>query len=74
MVCIFVLDSKRYVRRTVVVPGPSVLTETIGIQGKNSNIMFRKICLHHQAIKSIYLFSYNGCTLSYHPSISLNSK
>ena len=26
--------------------------------------MFHKICLH-QAIKSIYLFSYNGCTLSY---------
>ena len=25
--------------------------------------MFRKICLHHQAIKSIYLFSYNGSTL-----------
>ena len=27
------------------------------------DIMFRKICLHHQAIKSIYLFSYNGSTL-----------
>ena len=29
MVCIFVLDSKRYVIRTVVVPDPSALTETM---------------------------------------------
>ena len=29
-------------------------------------IIFRKVCLHHQAIKSIYLFPYNGSTL---PSI-----
>ena len=36
--------------------------------------MFRKICLHHQAIKSIYLFLYNGRTLTYRKSISLKNK
>ena len=41
---------------------------------KNSN-MFRKICLHHQVIKTIYLFSYyNGCNIPKRKSISLNSK
>ena len=34
--------------------------------------MFCKICLHHQAIKTIYLFSYIGSILPYRKSISLN--